>query len=123
MSETFPNPADRRDSPRVPMKFLVRDLAEGGSFDEVDGDLSVGGAMVKSRHPPQSGEFELRFHLPGQHKDIRCKAELLRVREEPDGTKGYQLRFLDLDVNTELAIAKYLDDLFGPANDTGSTGT
>ncbi len=107
-----PSGADRRDSPRVPMKFLVRDLAEGGSFQELQGDLSVGGAAFHVRYPPTGSQFEVRFHLPGLEKDVRCKAELLRVRDEAAG-KGVHLRFLELDVNLELAIARYIDDLLG----------
>jgi len=92
------------------MKFLVRDKEEGGSFDEYDGDLAVGGAYVRSRHPPAGTLYEVRFHLPGHSKDIRVTGELLRVRDEA-GAKGYQLRFKDVDIAAELAIAKYLDDL------------
>ncbi len=107
-----PSGADRRDSPRVPMKFLVRDLAEGGSFQEFQGDLSVGGAAFLGRYPPTGSQFEVRFRLPGQDKDVRCKAELIRVRDEAEG-KGVHLRFLEIDVDQELAIARYIDDLLG----------
>src|SRR5512133_1854154 len=79
------NPADRRESPRIPMRLLIRDLAEGGSFEEYDGDLSVGGALVHGRHPPTGKQFEVRFRLPRMPKDFRIRAELLRVRDEPEG--------------------------------------
>jgi hypothetical protein len=102
--------SDRRDSPRVPMKFLVRDLEEGGSFQECEGDLAVGGAFVHSRYPPAGTQYEVRFHLPGLTKDIRARGELLRIRDEHGG-KGYHLKFTDLDVAAELAIARYLDNL------------
>jgi len=105
-----PSGAERRDSPRVPMKFLIRDKAEGGSFDEYQGDLAVGGAFFHGRYPPTGTLYEVRFHLPGMGKDIRLTGELLRVRDEARG-KGYHLKFKDVDLDSELAIAKYLDDL------------
>lgn len=108
--KTEPSGAERRDSPRVPMKFLVRDKAEGGSFDEYEGDLAVGGAFFRGRYPPAGNLYEVRFHLPGMSKDIRVTGELLRIRDEPK-SKGYHLRFKDVDLASELAIAKYLDDL------------
>jgi hypothetical protein len=94
------------------MKFLVRDKAEGGSFEEYDGDLAVGGAFFRGRYPPAGNLYEVRFHLPGMSKDVRVTGELLRVRDEAKGkSKGYHLRFKDVDLASELAIAKYLDDL------------
>lgn len=102
--------SDRRDSPRVPMKFLVRDLEEGGSFQEYEGDLAVGGAFFTARYPPAGTQYEVRFHLPGLPKDIRARGELLRIRDDKKGM-GYHLRFKDLDVASELAIARYLDNL------------
>jgi PilZ domain-containing protein len=105
-----PTGAERRDSPRVPMKFLVRDKAEGGSFEEYDGDLAVGGAFFKGRYPPGGNLYEVRFHLPGMPKDVRVTGELLRIREDAT-SKGYHLKFKDVDLASELAIAKYLDDL------------
>ena len=109
-SNSKPSEADRRDSPRVPMKLLIRDLAEGGSFQELEGDISVGGVAFHVRYPPTGSQFEVRFRLPGQDKDVRCKAELIRIRDEAEG-KGVHLRFLEIDVDQELAIARYIDDL------------
>lgn len=109
-SKQEPSAAERRDSPRVPMKLLVRDKAEGGSFEEYAGDLAVGGVYFRGRYPPEGNLFEVRFHLPGHDKDIRITGELLRVRDEAGG-KGYHLRFKDVDLASEMAIAKYLDDL------------
>jgi len=92
------------------MKFLVRDKAEGGSFEEYEGDLAVGGAYFRGRYPPIGNLYDVRFHLPGHSKDVRVTGELLRIRDEARG-KGYHLKFKDLDLTSEMAIAKYLDDL------------
>ena len=61
---------ERRDSPRVPMTFLVRDVAEGGSYLERDGDLSLGGIYWKGKSPPFGTQVEVRFRLPGVSKEI-----------------------------------------------------
>lgn len=92
------------------MQFLVRDVAEGGSYVEREGDLSLGGISFKSSYPATGGEVEVRFRLPGVPKEIRAKGEIIQVADH--GGKGidFHLRFVELDVQSELAIAKHLDD-------------
>jgi hypothetical protein len=99
--------SDRRESPRVPMRFLVRDVDEGGSFADAEGDLAVGGIHWRGRYPPVGKKFEVRFRLPGVDKEIRTKAEVIRARDEG---KELHLKFSQLDFHSELAIAKFLDD-------------
>lgn len=94
----------------MPMHFLIRDVTEGGSFQEYDGDLAIGGVYFLGRYPPAGNRYELRFRLPGNPKDLRVKGEVLRVRDGEGGI-GYHLKFVDLDVSTELTIARYLDNL------------
>lgn len=104
--------AERRDSPRVPMRFWVRDAVDGGSFEERNGDLATGGVFFAGALPGMGDIFEIRFKLPGHDENLVVKAELLRVKQ---GTTvmdtGVHLRFVDLPVTSELAIARYLDDL------------
>src|SRR5437016_1713103 len=85
------NGSERREAPRVPMQFLVRDLTEGGSFQECHGDLAVGGAYFHLRYPPVGRWFEVRFRLPNSDRDVRVRAELLRARSHPGGT-GFHVR-------------------------------
>lgn len=101
---------DRRESPRIPIKLWVRDPAVGGSFEEREGDIAVGGIYFLHNHPPLGTVIEVRFHLPNIDKEIRCKGELLRVDAEDRGQHGAHLKFVGLDVETELAIARFLDD-------------
>lgn len=100
---------DRRDSVRVPMRFLVRDLSEGGSYEEREGDLSIGGIYWKGRYPPQGNQVEVRFRLPGVPKEVRAKAEIIRLSEDGKAI-GFHVRFTELAVDSELAIAKFLAD-------------
>jgi hypothetical protein len=101
-------PEDRRDSGRVPIRLMVRDLELGGSFEERPGNLSLGGAYFTDGHPPMGSQLELRFLLPGTGAEIRATAEVLRVTREGSAF-GTHVRFQDLPLETELAIARFLE--------------
>jgi len=101
---------ERRDSPRVPMKFLLRDVAEGGSYVEREGDLSLGGIYWKGKYPPHGTDVEVRFRLQGVPKEIRAKGEIIRVLDHGNNI-DFHVRFVELDVGSELAIAKFIDDM------------
>ncbi len=99
---------ERRDSPRVPMKFLLRDIAEGGSYEERDGDLAIGGIYWKGKHAPVGTEVEVRFRLKGVPSEVRAKGEIIRVSDQGKGL-DFHVRFTELDVKSELAIARFID--------------
>ena len=100
---------DRRDSPRIPVKLWVRMVDAGGSFEERDGDVGVGGAYFEDRHLPVGKAVQMRFSLPGKTDEIRCEGEILRISEQPSKF-GAHVRFVDLPTDAELAIARYIDD-------------
>lgn len=100
---------DRRDSPRVPMRFLVRDLQEGGSYEEREGDLSIGGIYWRGKYPPAGKEVEVRFRLRGVPKELRARGEIIRVMNQNNGF-DFHVRFTELDVASELLIARFLDE-------------
>ena len=100
--------AERRDSPRVPMRFLVRDVVEGGSYLEREGDLSLGGIYWKGKYPPFGTQVEVRFRLPGVPKEIRAQGEIIRVMDKGNEV-DFHVRFTELDVADELAMARHLD--------------
>jgi hypothetical protein len=98
---------DRRDSARLPTRLLVRDLGLGGSYEEAQGDLSLGGVQFRAGHEPAGTRFELRFRLPHAHRDTRTAAELVKtVHEGP--RVAYHLRFTGLSTTDELALARHL---------------
>jgi hypothetical protein len=103
-----PSQEDRRDSPRVPVRVLVRDPAIGGSFDERPGNLSLGGVHYRDDHPPRGSRLEIRVLLPGTRTEIRCAGEVVRVSRER-GTFGTHLRFADLSLEDARAVARLLD--------------
>jgi hypothetical protein len=101
-----PSEADRRDSQRVPIQLLVRDAALGGSFEPYQGNLGIGGVYFDALHPPVGSKVELRFILPGT-EEIRVLGEVLRVSREGDRF-GAHVKFLDIPLEAELAIARFL---------------
>jgi hypothetical protein len=98
---------DRRDSHRVPFRFQVREAAVGGSFVEREGNLALGGIYYAGLHPPVGAVVEVRFLIPGHTEEIMALGEVLRVSKK--GEKfGAHMRFTDIPVEWELAVARYL---------------
>lgn len=100
---------DRRDSPRICLKMWVRMVEAGGSFEEKDGDVAVGGAYFEDKHLPVGKQVQLRFTLPGKTEEIRCDGEVLRISEQADRF-GAHVRFIDMPTEAELAIARFIDE-------------
>ncbi|MDP2274398.1 MAG: PilZ domain-containing protein [Archangium sp.] len=101
---------ERRDSPRVPMEFLVRDVGlRDGEWEERKGDLSLGGISWRGKTAPHGTEVDVRFRLPLVPKEVRARGEILRVKAAGVGI-DFHLRFTELEVRAELAIARYLDE-------------
>lgn len=99
---------DRRDSVRVPIRLMVRDPNLGGSFEERSGNLALGGVYFTEGYPPVGNRLEVRFLLPGTREEVRACGEVLRVTR--DGADfGTHLRFEDMPLADELAIARFLE--------------
>ncbi len=101
-----PRPHDRRDSPRVPFRFLARCAVDGESFEETRGDLSIGGVFWGTSHEPHAPEVEVRVILPGEHEEIHARGQIVGRRDS-----GLHIRFTALGHNDELAIARYIDEV------------
>ena len=43
--DSLQRPQDRRDSPRVPFRFLARCAVDGEAYEDTRGDLSIGGVF------------------------------------------------------------------------------
>lgn len=99
---------ERRDSARIPIRLMVRDLALGGSFEERPGNLSLGGVYFTEGHPPFGNRVEVRVVLPGTGVELRAVGEVLRVTRE-GGSFGAHVRFQDLPIEHELALARFLE--------------
>jgi len=105
---------DRRDSDRVPCRFLVRESALGGSFEERVGNLSIGGVYFAGLHPPTGSLVEVRFFVPGHESEIEARGEVIRVSREGDQF-GAHIRFTDILLESELALARFLQGKVGGA--------
>ncbi len=102
---------DRRDSPRIPMTFLLRDVADSSAeWVERQGDLSLGGIYWRGKTPPRGVDVDVRFRLPGVPKEIKARGEILRVKDQGGVAIDFHVRFTELDVQSELAIARRLDE-------------
>ncbi len=106
---TAESEADRRDSRRVPVQLLVRDVALGGSFEPYAGNLGIGGVYFEALHPPVGSRVELRFLVPGGRAELRVLGEVLRVTREGESF-GAHVKFVDIGLDAELAIARHLQD-------------
>ncbi len=101
---------ERRESPRVPMQFQVRPFEGEAVFEPREGDLSLGGCAWRGGTMEAGTHVELRFRLPMMPEELRVRGEVLHVRAGPQGPATH-VRFIDLPVETELAIARHLDDV------------
>lgn len=102
---------DRRDSPRVPMTFLLRDIADSsGEWVEREGDMSLGGIYWRGKTAPHGVDVEVRFRVPGVPREIRARGEIIRVKDQGGVAIDFHVRFTELDVQSELGVAKYLDE-------------
>jgi len=104
---------DRRDSHRVPLDIEVRE--GNGPFEKHAGNLSIGGVFFeKPLSLPIGAIVQLRFTLPESDNEIQTKGELVEITSVgKPAEKGTRVRFIDLDLKSELSIAKYLDENLG----------
>ena len=100
---------DRRDSHRIPLQVEVK---EGNSdFEEHAGNISIGGVFFeKPLELPIGSGVKLKFTLPNSGKDIAVDGEVVEITAvgSPE-EKGTRVRFKDLDLKSEILIARYLD--------------
>jgi hypothetical protein len=92
------------------MKFLVRRAGSETEFDPREGDLSLGGCAFKGTVWEPGSQLEVRFLLPSLPDELKVRAEVI---VGPAGSQGglTRVRFLELPVDVELSIARYLDNM------------
>jgi len=104
---------DRRDSHRIPMDVEVRE--GNGPFEMHKGNIAIGGMFfAQPLSLPTGSVVQLRFTLPGTEQELLVKGEVVEITSvgKPED-KGTRVRFTDLDLKTELHIAKFLDEHTG----------
>ncbi|HEX5748599.1 MAG TPA: PilZ domain-containing protein [Archangium sp.] len=101
---------ERRESPRVPMRIRVRRENSSQAFDSREGNISLGGFAWFGTSLSVGMKVEARFTLPGSTEELQVRGEVLHVAHGSRGSSAH-VRFLDLPVELEMLIARYLDDL------------
>jgi len=108
---TGPKAEERRDSPRVPMSFHVRRAGTEAAFEPRDGDLSLGGCAFRGAALEPGTQLEVRFRLPSLTDELKVRGEVLTASEAAQQAATTRVRFLELPVEAELAIARHLHDV------------
>jgi|GEM_PF-6063806 len=71
--------------------------------------LSLGGAKWVTEHPPEESEVTLHLQLAEMPKPAVVAARIERRRALKNGKTELYAAFLDLDVKTELTLARFLE--------------
>jgi hypothetical protein len=101
---------ERRESPRVSMRLRVKRADSADSFEAREGNLSLGGFAWFSGAQPVGSKIEVRISLPDAGEELQLRGEVIHVAHGSRGTSAHA-RFLELPVEAELRIARYLDDV------------
>jgi hypothetical protein len=92
------------------MRFQVRRAEAGAAYESREGDLSLGGCAWHGEALEAGARVEVRLTLPGSEAEFQALGEVLQVTQGPHGPTCH-VRFVELPVEAELAIARYLDDV------------
>jgi len=111
---------ERRTSPRVSQRLWVVDPNESGLPQVHEGEIGLGGASWWTRYPPLSDRVDVNFRLP-EGFEFRTRARVLRIVED-HGDHRVQVRFTDVSLKDELALARYLESRVRLARETPSAG-
>ena len=99
---------DRRDSDRKDIAFDVRE--PGKKSRSCLGDLSLSGASFITSAPPLGDTVELMFTVPTYVGPIVATATIVARKGAERGTQ-ISVVFTDIDIEAELAIAQWFDEL------------
>lgn len=101
---------DRRESPRVPLTLCVGDEAE-----LLEGDASLGGIGWLGRERACGARVDLLLGVTGEAGKLRLSVEVFRVTPAGDLFR-VQARFVELSLDAELTIARWLHEETRPQN-------
>lgn len=99
---------DRRDAAR-PFKTLFVQSSVAPLPVLHRASLSLGGAKWVTEHAPEETDVTLHLQLPEMTSAAVISARIERRRALKNGKTELYAAFLDLDLKTELAIARYLE--------------
>ena len=99
---------DRRDAERPLRRLFVRSSVAPLAIEH-RATLSLEGATWTAWFAPPENEVELLLQLPDMAREQLVHARIERRRPLRDGEVELFARFIDLDVKTELALARFID--------------
>ena len=84
--------ADKRKQERVPVELWIEAERDGELYFQRASNLSIGGAFFTQTIPlPLGTRVELKFEIPGDPVEIRCKGEIVTAKD-----LGMGVGFVDL---------------------------
>jgi uncharacterized protein (TIGR02266 family) len=84
--------ADKRKQERIPTDLWIEAERDGELYYQRASNLSVGGAFFEKTIPlPVGTTVQLKFELPGDPVEIRCKGEIVTAQD-----MGMGVHFIDL---------------------------
>jgi hypothetical protein len=92
------------------MRLHVRRAGGGADYEASEGDLSLGGFAWHGGAVEVGAQVEVRITLPTSGAELHGRGEVLLVTQGPQGPHAHA-RFVELSMEAELAIARYLDDM------------
>lgn len=100
--------SERRQSPRLPVQGMT--VSDGATVFDGGGNVGLGGALFCGRGEElPASTLTVSFTLPGSGNEIRARGEVLHQAQ--DGERLWlRVRFTDLPVEGEKAIARYIGD-------------
>ncbi len=105
--------SERRTSPRLPTKLVVRFTTPRAFLDQYTHNISKGGLFIKMENPlPVDTQLEFEIHLPLTRREIRIKGQVVHVQpEEGAMPTGVGVQFVDLDEETKKTLDAYVHAL------------
>lgn len=102
-----PNPADRRQFPRLPYGAWVEDELQGGLGFYLAVNLSLGGLLLRGKEapPPVGHKVRLRLVIENETRVMSVYGEVVRRAGGAEGE--FAVRFVNLDA----VRREFLDDL------------
>lgn len=99
---------ERRDSPRVSMRFWIRSLEPASGLPHAyEGQLGLGGVTFWTPYPPASPTVEVGLRIYSWPDEFNARGRVVREQIDENMTQVHVV-FDELPIQQELALARYL---------------
>ena len=98
--------ADKRKQERVPIELWIEAERDGELYFQRASNISLGGALFAQTIPlPLGTKVQLKFEIPGDPVEIRCKGEIVTAKDLGMGVSFVELKSGD-HARIEMLISK-----------------